>query len=109
MPKEDWGTKRVCPETGKRFYDMGRDPVVSPYTGKVVELDTGRHSRTMVADKADKASRPAAEIEDDLLDSDDLVEDDENDMDLEDDMLEEDEDENVSLDDIADVAGPDDE
>ncbi|MGB1705578.1 MAG: FYDLN acid domain-containing protein, partial [Paracoccaceae bacterium] len=22
MPKEEWGVKRVCPTTGKRFYDL---------------------------------------------------------------------------------------
>jgi uncharacterized protein (TIGR02300 family) len=27
------GTKRVCPETGRKFYDLGKDPIVSPYTG----------------------------------------------------------------------------
>ena len=27
------GTKRVCPETGKKFYDLDKDPIVSPYTG----------------------------------------------------------------------------
>ena len=26
MPKEEWGTKRVCPTTGKRFYDLGKNP-----------------------------------------------------------------------------------
>jgi len=26
------------PETGKKFYDLGRDPVVSPYTGKSYPL-----------------------------------------------------------------------
>lgn len=108
MPKEEWGTKRLCPDTGKRFYDLGRDPVVSPYTGKVVEIDTGKTSRTMVADKADKASVKKDEIEDDLLDADDLDDDDDTDVDLEDDVLEDDEDDDVSLDDIADVAGPDD-
>ncbi|MCH1387576.1 MAG: TIGR02300 family protein, partial [Rhodobacteraceae bacterium] len=35
MPKEEWGTKRVCPTTGKRFYDLNADPIVSPYTGEV--------------------------------------------------------------------------
>ena len=25
MPKEEWGTKRVCPTTGKRFYDLNRN------------------------------------------------------------------------------------
>lgn len=34
MVKAELGTKRVDPETGKKFYDLGRDPIVSPYTGK---------------------------------------------------------------------------
>lgn len=34
MAKEDRGTKREDPETGKKFYDLNRDPIVSPYTGK---------------------------------------------------------------------------
>ena len=42
MPKEEWGTKRVCPTTGKRFYDLTKTPIVSPYTGEVVTLDTGK-------------------------------------------------------------------
>src|SRR3569623_927364 len=28
------GTKREDPDTGKKFYDLNKDPVVSPYTGK---------------------------------------------------------------------------
>jgi len=32
--KPDLGTKRTDPETGKKFYDLNRDPIVSPYTGK---------------------------------------------------------------------------
>lgn len=107
MPKEEWGTKRLCPETGKRFYDLGRTPVVSPYTGKVVDIDTGKISRTMVADKADKASITDDTLEDDLLDADDIDTDDAE-VDLDDDVLEDDEDDDVSLDEIADVAGPDD-
>ena len=39
MPKEEWGVKRVCPTTGKRFYDLNKDPIVSPYTGEVVEFN----------------------------------------------------------------------
>ena len=105
MPKEEWGTKRVCPETGKRFYDLNARPVVSPYTGKVVEIDTGKTSRTMVADKADKATAAKNLDKDDLVDDDDIVDDD--DVDLEDDVLDDDEDDDVSLDDIADVAAPD--
>lgn len=106
MPKEEWGTKRLCPETGKRFYDLNASPIISPYTGKVVEIDTGKTSRTMVADKADKASEAKKVMDDDLLDDEDIVDDDA-DVDLDDDVLDDDEDDDVSLDDIADVAAPD--
>ena len=34
MAKANLGTKRVCPETGKKFYDLAKDPIVSPYTSK---------------------------------------------------------------------------
>lgn len=33
MAKPDLGTKRTDPETGKKFYDLNKDPIVSPYTG----------------------------------------------------------------------------
>ena len=33
MAKPDLGIKRTCPETGRKFYDLKKDPVVSPYTG----------------------------------------------------------------------------
>ncbi|GAA4525963.1 TIGR02300 family protein [Chelativorans composti] len=33
MAKPELGTKRICPETGRKFYDLNRDPIVSPYTG----------------------------------------------------------------------------
>lgn len=34
MANSDRGTKREDPETGKKFYDLNKDPIVSPYTGK---------------------------------------------------------------------------
>lgn len=107
MPKEEWGVKRVCPTTGKRFYDLNKDPIVSPYTGEVVALDTGK-SRMIEADSEDAASMKAKEN----MDEDDAVlEDDEDvDLDLGDDVLDDDDDDdNVSLDEIADVASEDDE
>jgi len=105
MPKEEWGVKRICPTTGKRFYDLNKNPIVSPYTGDVVELDTGNKSRTMIADKPD-AQKTREEA---LAENADELEEDAN-LDLGDDVLDdEDEDDNVSLDDIADVPGDDDE
>ncbi len=34
MAKPELGMKRLCPVTGRKFYDLNRDPVVSPYTGQ---------------------------------------------------------------------------
>ena len=38
VAKSDLGTKRVCPTTGKKFYDLNKNPVISPYTGEVVPI-----------------------------------------------------------------------
>ncbi len=38
MAKPELGTKRTCPETGKNFYDLNKDPIVSPYTEKEYPL-----------------------------------------------------------------------
>ena len=34
MAKSELGTKRIDPETGRKFYDLNKDLIVSPYTGK---------------------------------------------------------------------------
>ncbi|MDC0739194.1 TIGR02300 family protein [Cognatishimia sp. SS12] len=105
MPKEEWGVKRLCPTSGKRFYDLNKNPIVSPYTGEVVEIDENK-GRMIAADNEDAATlkAKAANLEDgDVLEEEDV------DLDLEDDVLDEDDDENVSLDEIADVASEDDE
>ena len=105
MPKEEWGTKRLCPTTGKRFYDLNANPIVSPYTGEIVTVEQGK-TRTMVADAEDAQTKKLKALEDD----DDLIlDDDEEDVDLGDDVLDEDEDDdNVSFDDLGDVAADDD-
>ena len=38
MAKSRFGTKRICPITGKKFYDLNKNPVISPYTGEVVPV-----------------------------------------------------------------------
>ena len=38
MAKPELGTKRIDPETGRKFYDLNREPIVSPYTGKSYPL-----------------------------------------------------------------------
>jgi uncharacterized protein (TIGR02300 family) len=107
MPKEEWGVKRVCPTTGKRFYDLNKNPIVSPYTGEVVELETGK-SRSITADAEDAETKKMKSGSNDV-DSDVLDDDDDVDVDLGDDVLDDDDDDNVSLDDIADVSDEDNE
>ena len=107
MPNEEWGTKRLCPTTGKRFYDLNKNPIVSPYTGEVLEVDASK-SRMIAADAEDAVTAKAkkAEVEEeDVLDDGDEVE-----VDLDDDILDDDDDDEdtVPLDDIADVATNDD-
>ena len=84
MPNEEWGTKRLCPTTGKRFYDLNKNPIISPYTGEEVEVDNSK--------------------DESLVDDDDSV-----DVDLDDDILDDDDDDDdtVPLDDLADVASDD--
>jgi uncharacterized protein (TIGR02300 family) len=111
MPKEEWGTKRLCPTTGKRFYDLKKSPIVSPYTGEVVDIESARRKIVSAA-----ATRPAPAKDDDEVLVDDLDTDDDlmsatssdDSDDEDDDLLEDDSDDTVSLDDIADVSGSDD-
>tara|TARA_B100000900_G_C20585688_1_gene719428 strand:- start:709 stop:1068 length:360 start_codon:yes stop_codon:yes gene_type:complete len=118
MSKEEWGKKRVCPTTDKRFYDLNRDPIISPYTGKVVELDTNKKST-----KENDISKPLKQVdidpisnEEDLASESIILDEDASDIELDDDILnndddilDNDDDNSVSLDDIADVpAGNDD-
>ncbi|MCC7320229.1 MAG: TIGR02300 family protein [Rubellimicrobium sp.] len=105
MPDPEWGKKRICPVTGKRFYDMNANPVISPYTGQVVNIDTAR-ARTMVADGEDAQTKKLAAIDDE----DDLLLDDDApgaDADIDDEVLEDDEDDSVSFDELGDVAADD--
>ena len=105
MPKEEWGVKRVCPTTGRRFYDLNKDPIVSPYTGETVTLDENTKTRVAIASETEaKVSEDDVDLEADDL----LVDDDDSDTDIDDDLLDDDDDDNVSLDEIADVATNDD-
>lgn len=104
MPKEEWGVKRLCPHCASRFYDLQNDPMTCPVCGNSFTLENltaaGR-GRVLVSDKA--ASRERELDVDDLTDDD--LDDDSADVELDDDLLEDDDDDNVSLDEIADVGG----
>ena len=70
VAKAELGTKRVCPTTGRKFYDLNKDPVISPYTGEVVPiaaLPTSRRAAVAAAPVAPLVPEPevpeAAEVE----------------------------------------------
>jgi uncharacterized protein (TIGR02300 family) len=107
MPNEEWGTKRLCPTTGKRFYDLNKNPIISPYSGEVVEVDNSK-SRMIAADAEDAVTAKAKKTDTD--EDEVLVDDDDVDVDLDDDILDDDDDDDdtVPLDDIADVTTNDD-
>lgn len=120
MAKSDLGTKRIDPETGRKFYDLNKDPIVSPYTGKTYprtyfESGTDKivEDEVEVEEKEVDAEEDAPEVisleeaDEDAKSADDLPEiDDEEDVDLGDDdddtFLAEEEEED---DDVADIIG----
>jgi uncharacterized protein (TIGR02300 family) len=59
VAKAELGTKRVCPTTGRKFYDLNKDPIISPYTGMVVPVAPVVAARGSRAAEA-KAPVPAA-------------------------------------------------
>ncbi|HLV82222.1 MAG TPA: TIGR02300 family protein [Devosia sp.] len=71
MASSDRGTKRTDPDTGKKFYDLNLDPVVSPYTGK--SYPRAFFEQAAVTPKAAPAKpKPVKPIDDEL---DDEIED----------------------------------
>lgn len=114
MAKPELGTKRIDPETGRKFYDLNRDPIVSPYTGqsyprsffettvdtRAAKVEEEEEEADAVVEKPEFVSLEEADEEakggEDLpdLDDDDVeLDDDEDDAFLEE---EEDDDEDVS-------------
>jgi uncharacterized protein (TIGR02300 family) len=128
VAKPELGTKRIDPETGRKFYDLNKDPIVSPYTGKsyprsyfdssaisslkdededeVVEkeIDAEDDAPELVTlEEADDESKGAGDDLPDLDDDDVELDDEEDDTFLPD---EEEEDDDVA--DIIGVGGEDD-
>jgi uncharacterized protein (TIGR02300 family) len=58
VAKPELGTKRVCPTTGRKFYDLNKDPIVSPFTGE-------SFPRSIFEPQPKAPSRAASEEEDD--------------------------------------------
>lgn len=107
MPKEEWGVKRVCPTTGKRFYDLNRTPIVSPYTGEVVVTDLP--GRKGVIGAPSESAKSKATISAGLDTDDVLIDEEDVAVEADDELLEDEDDSTVSFDELTDVASEDDE
>ena len=69
MAKADWGTKRICPNCGTRYYDMRRDPVTCPKCGAPFDAETlvrTRKSRAAAPVEAEEVPIAEEELEADL-------------------------------------------
>lgn len=111
MAKEEWGVKRTCPETGKRFYDLNADPVISPYTGTEYPLshftNDKKGSMSHKEDQSALKKAKEAENEDDADVLDDADGETSGDTDLGDDVLDDEDDTTVPLEELADVPASD--
>ena len=57
MAKPEWGTKRICPSCGARYYDLQRDPVTCPKCSTPFDPEAFLRARR---------ARPAAPVEKEL-------------------------------------------
>jgi uncharacterized protein (TIGR02300 family) len=121
VAKTERGLKRIDPETGRKFYDLNKDPIVSPYTGKsyprsyfemdgdtAVEEEEEVENKELDAEDADTEVVSLEEADEEASGTSDDVDlgDDEDDVDLGDDeddtFLEEEEEEE---DDVSGIIG----
>lgn len=104
MPKEEWGVKRVCPTCATRFYDLHHDPMTCPNCGATFSVESLAAAKPKTI-RPEKAKPEPADLED-LPDTEEAEED--GDGALGDEILE-DEEEDVDLEDLADVSSEDEE
>jgi len=86
LAKPEWGTKRICPSCGARYYDLLRDPVVCPKCSTPFDPEAFLKARR---------ARPAAPVEKELepVGADEI----DPDLEAEPDVAEEEEEEGVAL------------
>tara|TARA_E500000331_G_C16768297_1_gene502685 strand:- start:45 stop:506 length:462 start_codon:yes stop_codon:yes gene_type:complete len=79
LEKEKLGKKWICPTTGKKFYDLNKEPVKSPYTGEPLEVINTEglekeKTEEIILETNDKETSQVSEIEE-VKDDDSVVSD----------------------------------
>lgn len=64
VAKSELGTKRIDPETGRKFYDLNKDPIVSPYTGKSYPRSYFSSTSMKPSDEEDEVEEKEVDAED---------------------------------------------
>ncbi|MEJ6784061.1 TIGR02300 family protein [Aminobacter sp. Piv2-1] len=64
MAKSELGTKRIDPETGRKFYDLNKDPIVSPYTGKTYPRSYFDDGKAPILDEEEDVDQKELDTED---------------------------------------------
>lgn len=121
MAKPEWGTKRICPSCGTRYYDMRKEPATCPSCSTVFDPEAllkSRRARPIPAEEVVKKVPVDAEEEEtgiDTEEAEETVEADEEEVDdvgIEDEEVEDDlvaaEDEDVLLEDAEELDDGDD-
>tara|TARA_Y100000766_G_C18389849_1_gene357678 strand:+ start:60 stop:521 length:462 start_codon:yes stop_codon:yes gene_type:complete len=84
MSKDKLGKKRVCPTTGKKFYDLNKDPVVSPYTGEILNEmnieDLEKEKIEVSALEAEVSENQVESTDENIKEIDDVIESDDEDI-----------------------------
>lgn len=126
MAKAELGTKRTDPETGKKFYDLNRDPIVSPYSGKSYPLsffeETSAIAEVAEEDEVAEVDTESTEVElvsledaDDAAGGDDIPDIGDDDVEIEGDddddtfLTPDEDDDDDDMSDIIGVTGDEDE
>lgn len=66
MAKPEWGTKRICPNCGARYYDMRRTPPVCPVCNTPFDPEALLKSRRTRAPLPEEPKQAPAVVEEDL-------------------------------------------
>ena len=66
MAKPEWGTKRICPSCGARYYDLRKDPPICPTCGAEFDPEAllkSRRARPIPAEETvKKVALPLASV-----------------------------------------------
>jgi len=69
LAKPEWGTKRICPSCGTRYYDLLRDPIICPRCSTPFDPEAflrARRARPQAPVEKEPAPVGAGEVDGDL-------------------------------------------